>query len=469
MKRIAFSIVTILFAGGVIASGATGAFLSDTETSTGNTFTAGTIDLKIDNESYATDVNGVFTLSTTTSWGPSDLGNGLLFFNFQDLKPSDKGEDTISLHVDNNDSYACIDVSLTSNDDKSSNDPELGDGDAQEDINNTWDGELAQNINMFWWADDGDNVYEVGENSISGGVKSLFNLASSSGPFSVTLADSQFNAWGSPGPIPGGVTRYIGKAWCFGTMGLTPVAQDNLGHQLNAANGPLIRGMGVSCNGSNLNNITQTDSATVDVAFRAIQSRNNQSFTCGDTQPRVATVRVIKIVNNIHGGNNAVSDYQLFVDNGISSIPVTSNIATQVSPGTYTIGETGVSGYVATFSGDCDANGELTLAAGDNKQCTITNTDQEAHITLIKSVINNNGGTATPSSSWGLKIDGANVPNNSSVTVTSNTAHTINETGRAGYHFVSISGHIKCPAVLGGTATLDEGESITCTITNDDN
>ena len=36
----------------IIAVGATGAFFSDTETSTGNTFAAGAIDLGVDNTSY---------------------------------------------------------------------------------------------------------------------------------------------------------------------------------------------------------------------------------------------------------------------------------------------------------------------------------------------------------------------------------------------------------------------------------
>ena len=36
----------------MVISGATGAFFSDTETSQGNTFTAGAIDLLVDNESY---------------------------------------------------------------------------------------------------------------------------------------------------------------------------------------------------------------------------------------------------------------------------------------------------------------------------------------------------------------------------------------------------------------------------------
>ena len=50
----------------------------------------------------------------------------------------------------------------------------------------------------------------------------------------------------------------------------------------------------------------------------------------------------------------------------------------------------------------------------------------------------------------------------------SNTPLAINETLLTGYTFDSITGHAKCPAALAGTVTLDEGDDITCTITNND-
>jgi predicted ribosomally synthesized peptide with SipW-like signal peptide len=37
---------------GALAAGATGAFFSDTETSTGNTFAAGSLDLRVDSEAH---------------------------------------------------------------------------------------------------------------------------------------------------------------------------------------------------------------------------------------------------------------------------------------------------------------------------------------------------------------------------------------------------------------------------------
>jgi hypothetical protein len=461
MKKILLSLSTITALVAMLVIGATGAFLADTETAVGNTFTAGAIDLKVDNESY---YNGA--VSTATSWQASDLGQGLLFFNFRDLKPDDEGEDTISLHVNSNDAWMCMDVTLTSNDDNSSNPPELASPDAQNDPNNTWDGELAQNVRMFWWADDGDNVYEEGESSISGGVKTLMDLASTTGTFSVALADSANNIWtNTPGPLSGNTTKYIAKAWCFGNLTLTPLAQDGLG-----TDGPLAPnrvGTGVSCDGKALSNLTQTDGATLDVAFRAVQARHNPNFFCSGQDPRTAKLTVVKVVVNDNGGNNVVSDYQLAVV-GTVVTNVTSGVETTFATGNYIVTETGISGYQASFSGDCNVAGQVTLAPGDVKTCIITNNDISPNITLIKNVVNDSGGTAVPVM-FTMRIDGNVVPQSTSVPVIANSAHTINEDSVSGYHFVSITGSAKCPLVLGGTATLDEGEAITCTITNSDN
>ena len=265
MKRILFSTGIIIFTLLAVTAGGTGAFFSDTETSAGNTFTAGSIDLKIDNESY---YNGA--LSPDTSWSLTDL-TIQKFFNFLDLKPGDIGEDTISLHVENNDSYVCANVTLTSNDDNGLTEPEA----LVDQSDGVGNGELADNVNFIWWADDGDNVLEMGENLLPGGTLGVMPVGSST---TVTLADSATNIWGGAGPIPGGETRYIGKAWCFGSMTPTHLEQDNFG--VDSPRTPANSNGGVSCDGSLLGNDTQSDSLTADVSFSAVQSRHNDSFLC---------------------------------------------------------------------------------------------------------------------------------------------------------------------------------------------
>lgn len=282
MPRIILSLALIVVVMGAITFGATNAFFSDTETSVANVFTAGAIDLKVDNESY---YNGVF--NARTSWSQADLndGNGpstggtYKFFDFDDLKPADYGEDTISLHVDTNDAFMCANVTLTSDDDNTQTEPE-----AEVDSNGLATGELADLVNFIWWADDGDNVLEDDENVISQGPIGALPLNS---PYELALADADENVWGGVGPVDGDVTYYLGKAWCFGTIGGAPINQDGLTDAMSPAddnNDNLTAGEpedgGISCNGAALGNESQTDSLTADIEFTVVQSRNNPGFQC---------------------------------------------------------------------------------------------------------------------------------------------------------------------------------------------
>ena len=279
MKRIFLSLTLVVVAGSAVTFGATKAFFSDTETSTANVLTAGAIDLLVDNESY---YNGVF--NKDTSWSKKDLKEGDRFFDFDDLKPSDYGEDTISIHVDNNDAFMCADVTLTSNHENNQTEPEtLVDTTTGEN-----EGELADLVNFIWWADDGDNVLEDDEKVISG-PEAIGGLSLNES-YPITLADTSSNIWNENsigGPVTGNQTYYIGKAWCFGEMVTKPLVQDNSSD--NRApdkdnNGDEKIGTpedgGVTCDGSKLGNESQTDSLTADIAFRAVQARHNSEFRC---------------------------------------------------------------------------------------------------------------------------------------------------------------------------------------------
>ena len=82
----------------------------------------------------------------------------------------------------------------------------------------------------------------------------------------------------------------------------------------------------------------------------------------------------MKVVINDNGGSLEVADFPLF----INDTNVTSGVANKVEPNSYVVSETNQPGYAATFSGDCDANGNITVAAGESKTCTITNDDEAA-------------------------------------------------------------------------------------------
>src|SRR5262249_56069231 len=61
-----------------------------------------------------------------------------------------------------------------------------------------------------------------------------------------------------------------------------------------------------------------------------------------------------------------------------------------LQPGSYSVSESGPPGYARSSSSACSGS----IAAGEHATCTITNDDEPAHLTLVKRVVNDNGGTA---------------------------------------------------------------------------
>ena len=263
MKKILKSLVVI---GGILAitAGATSSYFSDTEKSEGNTLSAGKLDLKIDNTSY---LNCKY--NEATSWLTyADLTNEL-FFNFSDLKPGDEGEDTISLHVFNNDAWACFNITVTGTPENNCLESELeaGDLDCGEE-----DGELQDELEFAFWADDGDNVYEDNE-KLFFGPKALSEFEGSP----ITLADknkSVFDNVGTDGQLIGDDEYYyIGKVWCFGDLILDPLPP--------GIGTPEQRGSaGFNCDGTGGTNLSQSDGVVGTVSFYIEQYRNNPDFQC---------------------------------------------------------------------------------------------------------------------------------------------------------------------------------------------
>lgn len=181
MKKILLSLGIIVFAVAGTAFG-TGAFYGDVETSTGNTFTAGAIELMVDSVSH---YNGMVCSDGGTwqpsgdvpnfgepvgfpvqgspcegTWDETNLEGGVhKFFYFTDLKPGDHGEDTISLHVYDNDAWGQFVITPTEDKDNSCTEPEI----AAEIANNTVcdesgddNGEIDDNLRFTAWLDQGE-------------------------------------------------------------------------------------------------------------------------------------------------------------------------------------------------------------------------------------------------------------------------------------------------------------------------
>lgn len=130
--RILASVAMLVFVGAAIAA-STGAFFSDTETSTGNTFTAGEVDITI--SGLAHEYNGNQTNA------PIFAPGGGFTFGLSDLKPRDEGTITYGLTNSSNEIHLCAAVVETSNDENARIEPEVEAGDTTDGPNN---GELGQ-------------------------------------------------------------------------------------------------------------------------------------------------------------------------------------------------------------------------------------------------------------------------------------------------------------------------------------
>jgi uncharacterized repeat protein (TIGR01451 family) len=194
---------------------------------------------------------------------------------------------------------------------------------------------------------------------------------------------------------------------------------------------------------------------------------NGQSKTCTVTNDdQAAHLIVIKHVINDSGGSAVASDFTLD-SGGTNDTP--DNFAGAEAPGTnvtldagsFSVSETGPGGYEASFSSDCTGS----IANGETKTCTITNNDQAATLTVIKHVINDNGGTNV-AGDFTMSVTG-NSPSPASfpgaeagTTVVLNAGnYNVTELGPGGY---SASFSTDC------FGTIANGETKTCTITNND-
>jgi hypothetical protein len=179
-----------------------------------------------------------------------------------------------------------------------------------------------------------------------------------------------------------------------------------------------------------------------------------------------AYVTVTKVVNNTHGGTAGANDFNLTLEGNA----VSSGVAVPVNPGTYTAGETLLSGYQFDgFTEDCDSNGDVTVALGQSKTCTLTNSDKQSYLTVVKLVIDENGGNENPDD-FNLKIDNDGVLSGAQTPVNPGQ-HTVSETQLPGYTFegfVEDSEDFPNDCAQNGTVTVALGESKICTLANND-
>jgi hypothetical protein len=211
----------------------------------------------------------------------------------------------------------------------------------------------------------------------------------------------------------------------------------------------------------------------------SIALASGQSATCTITNTaRPAHLTLVKIVDNTNGGTKTVTDFPLTATGpttpitGVSGTAAVTNVS--VLPGSYALSEQTQTGYTAsawvcTGTGN-QTNASIELALGQSATCTITNTAQPAHLTLVKIVNNANGGTKTLAD-FPLTATGP-----TPITGVSGTSAVSNATVNAGSYALTEQtqpGYTASAWVCTGTGTqtnaniaLAPGQSATCTITN---
>ena len=218
------------------------------------------------------------------------------------------------------------------------------------------------------------------------------------------------------------------------------------------------------------------------VAYPVVANEGD-NIVCTITNDDIApTITVNKVVVNNDGGTAVVSDFVLKLGAGT----VTSGTATMATANTpYIVSEDPFAGYAPTGvvcvsnldrEDSAENTGTITVTPelGENIVCTITNSDLRPGLTVVKNVINNNGGNAVVSN-FVLKVGATTVTSGATNTYAANTNLVISELQLPGYTAtgtVCVStlegGNNVTNAVAGATVKLLPGETVVCTITNDD-
>ena len=191
------------------------------------------------------------------------------------------------------------------------------------------------------------------------------------------------------------------------------------------------------------------------------------TFVNDDDAP---SLTLIKQVINDNGGSATAAQWTLSAGNNDVTGSETGAVATDQA-GTYALSESLVAGYTNTSITCSNATGEVTevtVGLGEDVTCTFVNDDDAPSLTLIKQVINDNGGSAT-AAQWTLSAGNNDVTGSETGAVATDQAGTyaLSESLVAGYTNTSIT----CSNATGEVTevTVGLGEDVTCTFVNDDN
>ncbi|TCI96009.1 collagen-binding domain-containing protein [Aeromicrobium sp. IC_218] len=210
------------------------------------------------------------------------------------------------------------------------------------------------------------------------------------------------------------------------------------------------------------------------------------TLSCAAAPPPSAELTLVKQVVNDDDGAAAPDDFTLDADGPVDvegetgTADVTDVV---VPPGDYDLSESGPAGYETdgwTCDGGTLTDDTVTLVDGDDVTCTIVNDDvpvgpaplPSPELTLVKEVVNDDGGTAEPGD-FTLAADGptpvAGVTGDAAVTDATVGAgeYDLSEVGPTDDYDPS-AWTCTDGTLDGDVLTLADGDDATCTIVNDD-
>ncbi|ALN57531.1 hypothetical protein GLE_2182 [Lysobacter enzymogenes] len=324
----------------------------------------------------------------------------------------------------------------------------------------------------------GNAAFDSGSVTLAAGADATCTITNDDTPASLTLRKAVVNDNGGTAAQTAWTLNAAGPTPISGTHGAAAVTNAAVGagtYTLSESGGPAgYTASAYSCS---------VDGGAA-VSGNSLTLANGQNAVCtitNDDAPAQLTLQ--KVVVNDNGGAAVATAWTLNA-NGPTPISGTHAAAAvtnaTVGAGTYTLSESGgpagytASAYSCSIDGGAAVSGNsLTLANGQNAVCTITNDDAPANLTLRKTVVNNNGGTAA-ATAWTLNAAGPTpISGTHGSAAVTNAAvgagtYTLSETGPAGYNasaWVCTNG----VTVTGGNQiTLANGATTDCTITNDD-
>lgn len=209
---------------------------------------------------------------------------------------------------------------------------------------------------------------------------------------------------------------------------------------------------------------------------------------CAISNDDIAPTLVLnKTVINDNGGDKVISDFEISVD---GTIVPSGGITTVLANTDILISELNIPGYTSgTWS--CSDSAVLTtglptagaatgeairLKQGATVSCDIINNDVAPMLTLVKTVVNDNGGDQTIDD-FDISIDGTEVVSGTATTVNANTPINISELDLVPYSEGTwacsdangLTTSLPSAGIATGTnITLLPGSDVTCAITNND-